>query len=152
VACLVLELDEQSTLLLVEYERADRDPLDGLEPFLQGTEPPETRGVRDRSVRGGGRREDEETGVAERSILRPVVGALAERAAVGLLADECDPAWPELAGDVAEAVGGAREVGAAQVARPWRRAGGRVGRADAVLEELVTPIPSSSRENCSAGR
>ena len=132
----VAELDEQCAAFLVEHERADRDPFDGLEPVPERAEPAQPLGVRNCGVRGRGRREDEEADVADRSLLRPVVGAGAERSAVGLLADERDRSRAELEGDAPEAVGRVREVGATQVARPGGRAGGRVRRADAVVEQL----------------
>ena len=65
-----------------------------------------------------------------------MLGACAERAAVRLLADERDRARPELEGDAPQVVFGAGEVDAAEVARPWCRAGGCVRDADAELEQL----------------
>ena len=65
-----------------------------------------------------------------------MVCARAERPAVGLLADERDRSGAELEGDAPEPVGRIREVGTTQVARPGGRAGGRVRRADAVVEQL----------------
>ncbi len=69
-------------------------------------------------------------------LLWAVLGACAERAAVGLLADECDRARPELESDAPQVVFGVGEVGAAEVARPRSRAGGCVRGADAEVEQL----------------
>src|SRR5204863_3708317 len=64
--------------------------------------------------------------------LRP----LAERAAVRLLADEREPSRLELPRDPLEAFRRAREVGAAQIARPRSRPVRRVRHADALPQEL----------------
>ena len=74
-------------------------------------------------------------------LLQAVLRALAERAAVGLLADERDRARPELGRKPLEPLGRAREVGRPQVAEPG------VVRAAA----FVSPMPYRSTSNCSAG-
>src|SRR5262245_49401547 len=110
LAVVVAELDEQRALILVEDECADRGSVDRLEPVLERAEPLESLGVGNRGVRGRSRREDEQSDVAESSLLRAVVRALAERAAVGLLADERDRTRPELEGDAPEPFGRIGEV------------------------------------------
>ena len=56
--------------------------------------------------------------VAQRPVLDAVLGALAEDAAVALLADEGEPAGTELIRDPLQPLTGTREVGAAQVGDP----------------------------------
>jgi len=63
------------------------------------------------------------------------VRPLAERAAIGLLADEREPLRPQLAGDRFEALGGAGEVAATQVAGTGRCAVRGVRDADSLLEQ-----------------
>ena len=82
---------------------------------------------------------------AQRPVLDAVLGALAEDAAVALLADEGEPAGTELIRDPLEPLAGAREVGAAQVGRSRRRARRRVREADAVLSTSSCSAGSSSR-------
>ena len=136
LAFVVAELDEERALVLVEDERADRAPVDGLERVGEGAEPVEPLGDKGPLRSRVRSRKNEEADVADRSLLRAVLGACAERAAVRLLADECDGARPELEGDAPQVVFGVGEVGAAEVARPWCRAGGCVRRADAEVEQL----------------
>lgn len=63
-------------------------------------------------------------------LLQAELGPLAERAPVGLLADERDRARAQLGRDPTEAVGRAREVTGAKVARAWGRTVGGVRDAD----------------------
>jgi len=98
-------------------------------------EPAEPLVPRHGGVRGRGRREDEETSLAERPLLETEVGPRTKCAAIRLLADEGEPLGTELARDVREPLGGAREVGAAQVTRAWSGAIGRVRDADSLLEQ-----------------
>jgi hypothetical protein len=108
-------------------------------------------GPRHGRVRGRGRREHEERRLAEAALLRPEIGALAEGAAVGLLADEADRPRPQLERDPLEPLGRAREVAAAQVAGARRRPVRRVRDADPELEqlELLARVEEPRRE---AGR
>src|SRR5204862_2598759 len=62
---------------------------------------------------------------------------LAERAAVGLLADECDPGVAEVVGDRLETRRRAVEVAAAKVARALRRPVRGIREADPVAERSV---------------
>ena len=91
-------------------------------------------GVGNRGVGRRGRREDEERRRAERAQLRSELGALAEGAAVGLLADERDRARLQLVGETLEPR--AVEVAAAQVARARRRPVRGVRHAVAELEQV----------------
>ena len=98
-------------------------------------EPAQPLRPRHGGVRGRGGRKDEEPRVAERPLLEAELRPHAERAAVRLLADEGEPRRPQLARDPLETLGGAGEVGAAQVARAGRRAVGGVRDADSLLEQ-----------------
>ena len=118
----------------VDEERAHGRPRHRLEPVVERAEPAEPLGVGHRGVRRRGRREDEERGVVELARLRAELGALAEDAAVGLLADEGDRVRPELVGQLLEPAG--VEVAAPEVARARRRAVRGVGHAEPELEQL----------------
>src|SRR5207248_4807485 len=87
-------------------------------------------------IRGRGRWEHEEPRLAEATVLQAELGSLAERAAVGLLADERDEARAQLDCEPLEPRRRVREVGAAQVARAARRPAGGVRQADAVAQRL----------------
>src|SRR5207302_3169527 len=106
------------------------------EPITERAEPVQPLGVRDRRIRGRGRREHEEPDVVDRPLLRPELRALAERTAVGLLADERDRPRPELEPEGLEPLGRALEVAAAKISRSRRRAQSRVRDPVAVVEEL----------------
>jgi hypothetical protein len=67
--------------------------------------------------------------------LDPEAWAAAERAAVRLLADESEPLRLQVAGDSLEALRGAREVAAPQVAGAGRRAVRGVRDADPLFEQ-----------------
>ena len=142
----VLEAEEKHAVVGVDDERAHRRARDRLEPVVERAEPVEALGVRDGGVRGRGRGQDVESGRAERPHLRPELGALAEGAAVGLLADERDRARPKLLGDLREPR--PVEVAAPKVARAGRRAVG--GVRDAVAErqqiELLGRVVEPRRE------
>ena len=83
-----------------------------------------------------GRREHEQRRIAEPALLQAVLGPLAERAAVGLLADERDHARPELTGELLEPFGAAGEISRAEVARAGSRAEGGVRDADAERKQV----------------
>ncbi len=102
----------------------------------EGLKPAQPLRPRHRGVRGRGRGEHEERRLAEAALLRPELRPLAERAAVGLLADEADRARLELERDPLQPLGRAGEVALAQVAGAGRRAVGGVGDADPELEQL----------------
>ena len=87
-------------------------------------------------VRGRGRGENEERGVAEAPPLEPVLGTFAERPSVRLLADERDRARLEIPCERFEAHRAAGEVTRAQVARAGSCSIGRVCDADAEREQV----------------
>jgi hypothetical protein len=122
--------DPTDASLLRYWNELRLDDADGQAREL--TEPRQALLPRHRRVRGRGGREHEEPGVAERALLHAELGALAERAAVGLFADERDPARV----DALETVDRSREVGAAQVAGPCGRALRGVRQADPLLQQL----------------
>ena len=78
----------------------------------------------------------------------PSSGALAERAAVGLLADEADRPWLQLERDPLQAFRGAREVAAPEVAGAGGRPVRGVGGADPELQqlELLARLVEARRE------
>ena len=111
----------------------------------EGLKPAQPLLPRHGRVGGRGRGQHEERRLAEAALLQPELGPLAERAAVGLLADEPDRARLELARDPLEPLGRAGEVAPAEVARAGRRAVGGVRDADPVVEQLELLGGSSSR-------
>ena len=136
-AVLVAVAEEQRPTRLVDDERADALPL--RQPRRapgKVAEPAQSLGPRDRRVRGRGGREHEDPRLAERPLLHAELGPLAERAAVRLLADERDPRRSQLARDLLQARGRAREVRPAQIARPRRRAVRSVRHADPLPQQL----------------
>src|SRR5439155_26154624 len=88
--------------------------------------------------------------LAESALLRPELRALAERAAVGLLAHERDPPRLELVRDPLESRGRAGEIGLPQIARAGRRAAGCIRDADSVVEELelLRRLEQARRQSC----
>ncbi len=110
--------------------------------------PAQPLGPGHRGVCGRGRGEHPERRLAETALLRAQLGTLAERAAVGLLADEADRARTQLAGDRLEPLSCACEVGAAQVTRARGRTVGCVGDAEPELEqlELLARLEEARRE------
>src|SRR5262249_11799311 len=124
--------EKERAVGLVQEERAHGRARQGrpVEPLRERSEPAEALRIREGGGRRGRRGQDEEAGVRERAILDAELGALAERAAVRLLADERDRARAELDGQPLEALGRAAEVGGAQVARAGRRPEGGVRQAD----------------------
>ena len=103
LAGVVAELDEQGPVLLVEDQCADGGSVDRFEPGVELGEPPQPVGIRDGCVRGRGRGQYEEPDVVDRALLRAELGALAERAAVGLLADERDRSRTQLEPELLDA-------------------------------------------------
>ena len=97
----------------------------------EGLKPAQPLVPRHGRVGGRGRGEHEERRLAEAALLQPELRPLAERAAIGLLADEADRARRELERDPLQPLGRAGEVGLAQVAGARRGAVGGVGDADA---------------------
>ena len=146
----VAELDEESSSVLVEDERARRLPVDGVEPPLERAEPLEPLGVGNGGVRGRGRGEDEEADVADRPLLGTELGTDAKDAAVGLLADERDRSRAQLERDSLEPLGRAREVGPAEIARTGGRASGGVRQPDPEAESLEL-LARLERSRCEAG-
>ena len=142
----VLEAHEQDAIVGVEDDRAHGRPLGDDEPVAQRLEPLQPLDVRNRGVRGRRRRQHEEPRRRQRPDLRAELGPVAERAAVGLLADERDCARPQLARHLLEA--GRVEVAAPQVARAGRRPVRGVRDADAELEqgELLLRVVEPRRE------
>src|SRR5215210_5782513 len=101
------------------------------------SEPPQPLGIRNRSIRRRRRRQDEELRLTEATLLRAELGALAERAAVRLLADERDPLRPQLGSDPAQPLRRTREIGATQITRSAGRAQRRVRHAETVGRQLL---------------
>jgi hypothetical protein len=83
--------------------------------------------------------------------LQPELWPLAERAAVGLLADEPDRARLQVERDPLQPLRRAGEVALAQVAGAGRRAVGGVGDADAEPEQLELLL-RLVEARCEAGR
>ena len=132
--CRVLEPHQQHPLRLVHDDRPHRVAWHRLDPLPQRPKPAESLGEGHRGVGGRGRGEDEEPGRGERSQLGPEIGTLAERAPVGLLADERDRARAQVASNPLQPAG--VEVGAAQVPRAGSRPVRGVRDAEAEREQL----------------
>ncbi len=113
-------------------------------------EPAQALVPRHRGVRRRGGRQDEEPRFAELPLLQPEGRTLAERPAVGLLADEGDHARFEFQREPLETFGRALEIGAAEVAGPFRRPVGRVGETDSEVQhfELLVRPHEPRREPC----
>ena len=115
----MLVADEQHTAVGVEHERAHRLRARSARATRQLAKATQPLGVRDGGVRRRGRGQDEQPRRPERPQLGPELGPLAERTAVGLLADERDGTWCAARGCALE--GRPVEVAAPQVARTGRR-------------------------------
>ena len=107
---------------------------------LQRTEPAQALGVRHGRVRGRGRRQHVERRSGRACATAGRAPAARRRAAVGLLADERDRDRVEL---------DARRARAAPASKSPRRRSPEPGVVRHAA--FVTPIPSSSSENCSCG-
>ena len=110
-----LEADEQDAVVRVEHDRAGRRTDAELAHALcherpQRAEPAQPLVPRHGRVCRRRRRKHEERRLAEPAFLEAVLRALAERAAVRLLADERDHARPQLAREPLEPLGAAGEV------------------------------------------
>src|SRR5205823_1462086 len=102
-AVLVAVPKEQRAARIVDEQRTDAESL--RQPGCAAgelAEPAQTLAPRNRRIRGGRRRQDEELRLAEPALLHTKLGAFAERAAVHLLADEADPPRLELGRDALE--------------------------------------------------
>ena len=115
---------------------------------MKTAEPAEPLVPGDGSVRRRGRRQHVEQRVGEAALLQAELRALAERAAVGLLADEAEPAGLKRMRDLLEPLRRAGEVAAPQVARAGRRAVRGVRDADPFLQqvELLRRLVEPRRE------
>ena len=108
----------------------------GAHELVQRAEPAQPLLPRNGGVRGRGRGQDEERRLAEAAALQAVLGPLAERPAIRLLADERDHARPQLARERLEPLRAAREVAGAEIARAGRRAVGGVRDADPERQQV----------------
>jgi hypothetical protein len=104
-------------VVAVEHDRPNGSPQrQARRAARELLEPPQPHAPRNRGVRGRRRREDEQPGVAEAPILDAQLRVLAERAPIGLLADEADPARTEVARELLQPLGRAFEIRSPKVA------------------------------------